>query len=459
MRPLVALCFLALAALGLAGACAIDPVDLTGKACRTDDACGGQKCVLGICGGNADGGSDGGADAGARPDGGCGVPVPPPTCANPALVWCSGACHAEDAQHCGADCYACPGAAAARCVLSDCDISCASPLVTCGQKGCLAACPAFFPQLVAGEPSGTLPAGYTLGRLRTFDTSTAFGVGSTGSAGFVVHTGNGGEPWDIHFFAWPVFDVEYSDPAHAWAAGQKGRVERYSGGVWSCWTGIPVPSGAELTTILSRAGTLFATDDHGGYWHTTDAALRSWTEELRLSDSKPLRTLSLNPNGSFAVLAGAGHLLLSNDAGATFQEVTTGLPGPTSGYDFFDSARPDKNTVAVAGVATATGKGVLLFSKNAGASFVDLAPAGLSPLHAFALRWDGTAASNVWMAGDKGSIAHCSLDTSGNVVLPCPVKLQDNTAPDYRTLASPSTAVVWLGGNQGALLKTASSGL
>ncbi len=438
---------------------------MRGKTCESDAVCGqGLTCIAGVC--------EEAGDAGSSADAGCELAPLPPLCPVAGQTFCTGGCVPQDITHCTESCVECPGGSTARCSGNACTYACGGDAGICGASPyCQTLCPGWHDQLAAGIPGGKLAASDTVtqfGDMDTVNPQTNFlGVGIRADGGFALYTAQSGEPWLFSSMPVPLEALDTNATYKwAWAAGRD-RVYYRSNGVWSCYPA--PPTRGNLTAIRYRVvgstGTLFATDDQGALWKTIDGTTTpsQWRNFVQVSPSRPFRDVAVSPSGGLGLAVGDNLLVASDDAqtaSAWLNELAT-LPSTYVAYDLYAAQRENNaNVYAVSGrarrCASCAWEGILLVTRKKGASWDNFAPAGMPTVHRFDLRLGG-ATPDVWMAGDRQSVARCLIGADGGVAS-CPTQTLDGGTGALRALTSGCERCAIVGGEGGILRVTTTGG-
>jgi hypothetical protein len=449
--------------------CVVSPIDFHGKTCGSNEACGaGLACVAGVCGDPVDAGTDAGVDAGIKP--GCPIVPPPSTCTVTLAdggrdidgVVCGGHCQAQDVFHCTRQCIACPGAVAGCDPAEGCVVECSDGGASCGVLGCMPSCPAWWQQPIAGEPFGSFPAGTSVAQLFAFDSDTVVGVGwRVDGGGFAIETTTSGEPWTlIQSFPVGLRSADYADRGHGFAVGDEGSVFLFNA-EWSCVTG---PSRSTLLGVQYRYPYLYVTDRNYLYATKLTTALVPTTWSTYSTGS--FRGVALSPNNDFGVLVGTGTLLLNCsgvvDGWTTDQSAAVASIYPA--FDLFGASMQNSGAYFVWGSGTPDGgvnQGIVLYSpmcEQAPTPAIAIPPG--SPTVRAADVSLGSKGGDIWLAGDKGRVAHCLLAANGQTSdAGCPYEGSPASTDFLAVTSSPlDSGIAWVAGVTNGILATETGG-
>lgn len=184
---------------------------------------------------------------------------------------------------------------------------------------------------------------------------------AAGHGGVIVHTGDGGETWEVQRKTArenkPLFDIEFLSQATGYACGANDTVLKTTDG-GRTWTSIP--TSAEnvyygLAFVDEQKGYLVG--EFGTVMHTTDGG-GSW-RQLDLGDYPfSLFGIALLSERDLLVYGIAGSILRSADGGLSWQDVSPGIQQSLFG------AAVRGNEVVLVGRS-----GIILYSRDRGKTF------------------------------------------------------------------------------------------
>jgi photosystem II stability/assembly factor-like uncharacterized protein len=203
------------------------------------------------------------------------------------------------------------------------------------QKAAALCCGLFFFAAQAKEilpQSG--PLGDTARRLLMLDAAT---LGArpvaVGDRGYIVYSEDGGNTWTrAQSPAAPLLTaVHFPDAKNGWAVGHDSVIlaSQDGGANWTQQFSAPAEQRPLLDVLMLDARTGIALGAYGAYYETADG--KTWNARKVLEDDKHLNAIVRLADGKLVILGEAGTILVSADAGKTWQPVASPYKGSLFG--------------------------------------------------------------------------------------------------------------------------------
>jgi photosystem II stability/assembly factor-like uncharacterized protein len=255
----------------------------------------------------------------------------------------------------------------------------------------------------------------------------------------LLHTTDGGTTWQSVTLATPdptIGQIAFADPQDGWIADSSGVVWRTTDG-GQTWASVGLPDSSGLATLACDGQTVLATSRFAngpGFCRSTDGG-QTWSE-VPSPVSGSLAAVAFASASDVWATAGAGELLHSSDAGATWSYLTT-EPTYLSSIAFAD----DSHGWAV-GV-----NGSMVSTQDGGASWTIDAAQAADPFWGISF----PSANDGWAAATDGVVEH-TTDAGATWSAPCAPR------PSAFDAVDAVGARAWAVGTHGSIAATTDAG-